>query len=379
MKKLLLLLIAVGITFSCSEYSDDGTPGDIVITNPDGTKKIKSVTTSATGVASMDTGMQPTDMNITITTNRTYASDSYSNETEVYMNTSVAGMEGGESTLVSRLNETIDGVKITKIASLTMDSLAASRTNYTFDYNGDQLSGFNYTTNGIALGNGTITATGDQITSTVISTSENFVPVNWVFSLTDSLITSAIASNVTTGTEFNVDFTRTNGNITGINIASAATSNFTYTYDSNINPLHQVYTDNLDRTNAEIVRLISGGFQDQAGGSSIDISNLEAILRGILIEGNNNLLTANSGSQLLEQRSYTYDEEDYPVAMTSQLTYSVDLSGSLTQYLAQLEEMLAGMGMSPEEITAMLAELQAGFEGRVDVELEQDGTITYYE
>ncbi|MDO5655947.1 MAG: hypothetical protein Q4G27_07385 [Flavobacteriaceae bacterium] len=380
MKKLLLLSLSVVFILSCSEYNDDGTPGGIVITNPDGTKKIKNFSSNSNGVTSFDFGMESQNMNLTNTLNRSYASDSYSNESEMLMSTSISGIESeGNDALSQRLNEIINGVKITEISTIDMASGVASRTKYAFNYNENQLSAFTYTSDGIAQGNGSITSTADQINVSTSSTSQDFIPMNWIFNLTDGLITSATATSVDSGTEFDINFTRANGNITALEISSAVSTAYTYTYDTNINPFHQVYTNNLDQTNAEIVRLISSGFQPQAAGAAIDVSNLESMFRIMLIEGKNNLLSANSGSQVLQTNSYTYDADGYPITMTSRLSQKINLSGSIDSYLADYQEMLQGMGLTPEEIEGMLAEIQQQFQGEIDVDMTTEATINYYE
>ena len=261
-----------------------------------------------------------------------------------------------------------------------MESGSASRTSYSFDYSDNQLASYTHNSGGIQLGTGTITTSADQISVQTNSQAETFIPLDWVFNLTEGVISSATGTDNSGSGVYTVDFTRTNGNITGLNISSGSNSSaYSYSYDTNMNPFHQVYTDALDRTNAEIVRIISSGFSSQAGGSSLDVSNLESSLRGMLIEGTNNITQVSSNGQSLETRSFTYDEEGYPVTMTSDIQQTVNLGNSMNQFIDIFTEMFAGMGLSQEEIDEMIAGITDSLAGDVSIDTTLEATISYYE
>ena len=379
MKKILLLSLFSTIIFSCSEYDDDGTPtsGNIVITNPDGTKKIKSIESNATGNMDLDLGMETAGTTIESVTSKLYSTDSYSNTTTGTVQMSYE--DGEDSSVTPSVEEEIDGYTINQISTAGLSG-ANSNSTSTFSYSSDNLSSYAFSINGENQTTGTFTVGENSISLASTAVVDSISAMNWEFNLTDGFITTISSTDIDSQTNYNFDITRANGNITGLTISSGTDSEtYSYLYDQNINPLHLVYQTPLQQTNAEIVRLVSGGFFDQLGGTQLDIYNFESSFRTILVEASNNLTSVSENGTVVDQRTYTYDEEGYPITATSSYSDSIDLGGIFDALIEMMTAMLEAFGATEEEIEEMVADMQSELSGGVQVDFDATATFTYYE
>lgn len=370
MKRILIFSLLSLFTFSCTEYNDDGLPsepGNVVITNPDGTKKIKKVVVTMEGTMDMATASEPMDIQVVSTT--TFDTDSYSRETSTI--TSYNGAESGQS-IPDVSTETWENYKFIQMQN--------SSDRFVFSYDGDQLTGFNSFTDNNPFSSGEITATNDEITLISSALSPLNVPTNTVFTLENGYISAVEITNTEDNSVYNVAISRSNANITQLVINSPMGSKtYNYTYDANINPMHLVYETPIQQTNAEIARFITSKFNLNIHQGNQNINSIESSFRNMLMEGNNNLLSATSGNETLASTSITYDDESYPIASTGEGTFALSLGGILDSMIESMSQVMEQMGLSQEEIDEFIAETLEEFSNGVEMEMTTTSEISYYE
>ena len=375
MKRIIIFSFISLFALSCSEYDDDGLPsepGNIVITNPDGTKKIKKIVTRSTGTSDMNVDFGSMDMEISSET--IFATDSYSRETTVTNNST--GAEGSYSS-VSNSSETWDGYKFMKMA---MNENATSNSIYNFTYTEDQLSSFSNTSSDARQGTGTVITTEDQITVTSTSDSDYFFPTTSVFNLTDGYISSAEITNTRDNSVYNITFSRSNANITQLIFNTpVGDKTYNYTYDASVNPFHLAYENASQQTFAEIARLISSGYDINIHEGNMNINSVESSFRNMLAEGRNNLVSSTSGNETLITSTYTYDDDNYPIAISSEGSSEVSLGGIMQEMISAMVAVMEAMGLSQEEIDATVAEMQEELSNGILINLSTTAEITYYE
>ncbi|MDG4946967.1 hypothetical protein NMK71_11140 [Weeksellaceae bacterium KMM 9713] len=369
MKRILIFSLLSFFTFSCTEYNDDGLPsepGNIVITNPDGTKKVKQVVITMDGSFEMATEM-PMDIQSVSTT--TFATDSYSRETSTV--TTYNGSGEGQ-TIPDTSTETWEGRKFIQMQN--------SSDRVVFSYNEDQLIGFNSFNDNSPFGSGEITATENEINLITSALSPFNVPTNTVFTLENGYISAVEITNTEDNSVYNIDISRSNANITQLVINSPVGSKtYNYTYDANINPMHLAYETPLQQTYAEIARLITSNFNLNIHEGNQNINSIESSFRMMLSEGNNNLLSAASGNERLFSTSISYDDENYPIASTGEGTFQFSLGGILDGMIESMTEMMEQMDLSQEEIDEFIANTQEEFSNGVEMEMSTTSEISYYE
>ena len=370
MKRILIFSLLSLFTFSCTEYNDDGLPsepGNVVITNPDGTKKIKKVVVTMEGTMDMVTGSEPMDFQVVATT--TFDTDSYSRETSTI--TSYNGAESGQS-IPDVSTETWENYKFIQMQN--------SSDRFVFSYEADQLIGYNSFTDNSPFGSGEITASENEINLVTSALSPFNVSTNTVFTLEDGYISTVEITNTEDNSVYNVAISRSNANITQLVITSPTGSKtYNYTYDANINPMHLAYETPIQQTNAEIARLIISKFNLNIHQGNQNINSIESSFRNMLMEGNNNLLSATSGNETLASTSITYDDESYPIASTGEGIFELSLGGILDSMIESMSQMMEQMGLSQEEIDEFIAEAQEDFSNGVEMEMITTSEISYYE
>lgn len=397
MKKILLLAAAALFTFSCSEYSDDGTPGDIIITNPDGTKKVKRIHSEVLAQNTIDFPGMPADSAVTMTmnvvTDVNYSADDYSFEATTTVTTGMSGFPGmpemPDSDLMNQemttiTTSTVENNLLTEVRETTQTSQGATTSRINYTYNNNQLSSIDYYEGNILTANSTIVYNADNAVITREYTNEEQPTETITINFADNRVTGGTMSSANSANPVNFEIVRDSINVSQINLSSNnQQSVINYSYDSADNFKNNLPAEfNEMRLNAEIVSLTGLGFSSQDNGGSVDIFTAEAGLRALAELGVNNLTQVVHDGATLMNRTFTYDEDNYAVAYTEtvQLDNVINLTDIFDAMRQTMIDQFVALGMSLEEATAQANEMIAGF-GDTDFSssAEDVGTIVYFE
>lgn len=394
MRKFLLLTIAAIFTFSCSEYGDDGSPNDIIITNPDGTKKIKKIHSEITSENTMNIPGMPADSAMSIVlnvvTDINYSADSYSfvgTTTQTMSMSGMAGMPGSEDMnqeITTTITSTVENNLLTEVRTTSQTPEGAITSKMVYSYNENRLSGINYYEGNILTATSTLVYNADNAVITRDYMDEELptetITLNFDnFKITDGTLASDNSSN-----PINFELVRDSINVSQINLSSDSDqSTINYTYDNADNYKNNLTPEfNEARLNAEIVSLTGLGYSSQVNGASLDIFNAEAGLRVLAENGANNLIQVVNNGATVMSRTYVYDDENYAIGYTETVDISnaIDISGMFDNMHQMMIDQLVAAGMSVEEATAQADQMMAMFEEMDFSGTAQDvGTIEYYE
>ena len=397
MKKILLLAAAVFFTFSCSEYSDDGTPGDIIITNPDGTKKVKRIHSELIAQNTIAFPGMPADSAVTMSMNVindiVYAADDYSFEATTTTTTGMSGFPGmpdmPETDLMNQemttvTTSTVENNLLTEVRETTQTTQGTTNSRISFSYNNNQLNSINYYEGNILTATSTIVYNADNAVITREYTNEEQPTETITINFADNRVTGGTMSSANSANPVNFEIIRDSINVSRINLSSNnQQSVINYSYDSSDNFKNNLPAEfNEMRLNAEIVSLTGLGFSSQDNGGSVDIFTAEAGLRALAELGVNNLTQVVHDGATLMNRTFTYDEDNYAVAYTEtvQLDNVINLTDIFDAMRQTMIDQFVALGMSLEEATAQANEMIAGF-GDTDFSssAEDVGTIEYFE
>lgn len=394
MRKFLLLTIAAIFTFSCSEYGDDGSPNDIIITNPDGTKKIKKIHSEITSENTMNIPGMPADSAMSIVlnvvTDINYSADSYSFEgttTQTMSMSGMAGMPGSEDMnqeITTTITSTVENNLLTEVRTTSQTPEGAITSKMVYSYNENRLSGINYYEGNILTATSTLVYNADNAVITRDYMDEELptetITLNFDnFKITDGTLASDNSSN-----PISFELVRDSINVSQINLSSDSDqSTINYTYDNADNYKNNLTPEfNEARLNAEIVSLTGLGYSSQVNGASLDIFNAEAGLRVLAENGANNLIQVVNNGATVMSRTYVYDDDNYAIGYTETVDVSnaIDISGMFDNMRQMMIDQLVAVGMSVEEATAQADQMMAMFEEMDFSGTAQDvGTIEYYE
>lgn len=389
MKRFLYLSLFSLIIFSCSEYDDDGLPsepGDISITNPDGTKKVKRTENNINIAMDMGNPMLPSiSMGMNIVSD--YAQDSYSFISQISNSFEISGMPGMDE-LPDEVGTTITNTVVngltTEIVSSTVVENEESINRTTFDYDANsQIVGMNNYENSELIRSSNITY---NLNNAVIETThynDEFSNETLTLNFEDNVIISGTLENVNIANPTNFEIVRNGLNITQINFSGNLNGTYTYTYDTGVNYLHNLgsFPEEV-RLTAEIAALMHTTYQSNMGTGSLGLNNLEGSMRPLMQMGSNNLTSVSNATGNVYQINYEYDSDNHPISFSESLAENIiDFDSVFAQMRSQLIENLIENGMSPGEAEVIADQTLEMFE---DFEMDLSnttsvGTIEYYE
>lgn len=396
MKKLLLLSIFSTLTFSCSEYSDDGTPsdGNIVITNPDGTKKVKRMKQTVIAESSMGGIIPGQDMSLVMTSEilSEFSQENYSYTTNIASSTEFSGlgdMGGNGQDIDTNFTDTItntvnaDGL-VTEINQTTQAQGVSSVSRSTFTYDNNRLTSFSSYENESLVGSATLVYNTDNVIITREYTNSQIGTETLTLNLDGNTITGGSVENSNTNNNITFDIVRNGVNVTQINLSSnSSSSTANYSYDSAVNFMNNLAPEmNETRMAGEVVSFINVSYQPQDIGGQLDLHNVEAGLRAITNLAENNLTNVTINGETVFSRTFGYDNDNYPISFSDTSTTGdiFDFSSMLEGMRDTMIEQFTAFGMSEDEAIAQADMMIENF-GDLDTNatVDNSGTIEYFE
>lgn len=320
MKRFIFLSLISLFIFSCSEYDDDGLPsepGNIVITNPDGTKKVKRITAN-TEIPSQ--GDEEFSVSMSSYSVINYAQDSYSYVDSLYLSyeLDVPNMPDipemdfpTESVIVSTTNMR-DNVPIDM--TITYDMPGAENERQVFEYENNRIISHTHYTGNQIVYSSTYTYNGDNVIFNKQYSDNQTGDESMTFQLQDGQIMSFTYSPSDSNAEHNINLTRSGVNITQAQINMNGNSHdIVYSYDNANIYLHNLGNDiNESRTAMELISLTATDFNESP---LIIVDHIEGLIRNATKWGNHNLTSVMADGQIFMTATHVYDSDNYPIEL----------------------------------------------------------------
>lgn len=314
MKRFIFLSLISLFIFSCSEYDDDGLPsepGNIVITNPDGTKKVKRIT----GISDIpDQG----DISMSTYSVINYAQDSYSYVDSLYLNydfelpdmPDIPDMDFPLDGLVVSAANVRDNVPVEKIVTYNIPGIDNER--LVFEYENNRIiSNTHYIGNQITYSS-TYTYNDDNIVFNKQYSDNQMGDESMIFQLQDGQIMSFTYTPSNSNSEYTVDLTRSGVNITQAQInMNGNNHDIVYSYDNANIYFHNLGNDiNDSRNSMELISFTETDFDESP---MVIIDHMEGLIRNAARWGNHNLTSVRVDGDIYMTTIHVYDSDNYPI------------------------------------------------------------------
>lgn len=331
MKRFLYFSILSIFVLSCSEYDDDGLPsepGNIVITNPDGSKKVKRITTNMDLPNSSfeDEGFSFDMSNYQVIN---FAQDSYSHVDSLYVSfdfdmpdmPEFPDMDFPSESAIVTSTEMRDNVPTEVITIYDMPEAVNER--QIFEYENNRIVSHTFYDGNQVVFSSTFTYNGDNIVFNKQFSDSQIGDETMTFQLQDGQIMSFTYSPSDTNAEYNINLTRSGVNITQAQInMTGIISDIVYSYDNANIYLHNLGNEiNDSRTSMELISLTSTDFDDTP---NIIIDHVESLVRNATKWGSHNLTGVMVNGQTFMTANHVYDSENYPIELQQRVRAITD-------------------------------------------------------